>query len=85
MDDTLEDTDWWEDVLVLATCEAEPLKLWLPAELADELDPPEEPPCEPPELAPPPPEECCARRVAETNRMAATNRPESRMVNLSTD
>jgi uncharacterized protein YaiI (UPF0178 family) len=26
---------------VLATCEAEPLELWLLAELTDELDPPE--------------------------------------------
>ncbi|MGA7849797.1 MAG: hypothetical protein WCA13_11885 [Terriglobales bacterium] len=89
-DDTLDDDDV-DDGLddgepALATCEAEPLKLWLPAELAEKPEPPEEPPCEPPELdpppPPPPPEACCARRVTETNRMAATTRLESRIKHL---
>jgi hypothetical protein len=82
---------------VLATCEAELLELWLLAELADELEPPESLLCEapelddplklaePPELDPPVPEERCARRVAETNRIAATTRPESRIKHLPTD
>jgi hypothetical protein len=41
VDEALEDGDGCDDVLVLATCEAEPLELWLLAELAYELDPPE--------------------------------------------
>jgi hypothetical protein len=41
VDDTVEDGDWWDDALVLATCEAEPTELWLLAELTDALDPPE--------------------------------------------
>ena len=70
---------------VLATCEAGLLEMWLPTELADELEAPEELLCEPPELDPPAPEECCARRVAETNRIAAMTRPESRIKHLPTD
>jgi len=83
-ENALEDGGGCDGALVLPTCEAEAPELWLLAELADELDPPE-PLCEPPELDPPPPEECCARRVTETNRMAATTRPESRMKHLPTD
>jgi hypothetical protein len=70
---------------VLATCKAGLLEMWLLTELADELELPEELPCEPPELDPPAPEECCARSVAETNRIAATTRPESRIKHLPTD
>jgi hypothetical protein len=75
LDDGLDD-----DEPVLATCEAELLVLWLPAELTEKP----EPPCEPPELEPPP-EECCASRVTETNRVVATARPESRIKHLPTD
>ena len=84
-DDNLVDGDRCDVAApVLATCEAELLEMWLLAD-EDELEPPEELLCEPPELDPPAPEECCARRVAETNRIAATTRPESRIKHLPTD
>jgi len=41
VDETLEDGDGCDDALALATCEAEPLEVWLPAELTYELDAPE--------------------------------------------
>jgi hypothetical protein len=72
------------DPLATATFEPEPVEPKLPAELANELDPPEEP-CEPPELDPPPPEECWATRVAERNKTETTNRLESRIEHLLTD
>ena len=67
--------------------EPEPAELCPPPELAEELDPPEEPPCEPPplELALlelPPPEECCAKVMDERRRTAATQRLESRIEHL---
>jgi len=83
-DGDLEDDECDAAAPVLPTCEAEPAKLWLLDELADELDPPE-PLCEPPELDPPPPEECWARRATETNRMAGTTKPESRIKHLPTN
>jgi len=83
VDGNLEDGDRCDAAApVPATCETGLLEMWL---LADELEPPEELLCEPPELDPPAPEECCARRVAETNRIAATTRPESRIKHLPTD
>jgi hypothetical protein len=88
VEDTLDDG---EAALVLPACEAELPELWL---LTDAAEPPEkllgeenelaEAPEDPP-WEEPPPEECCARRVTETNRLAATKRPESRIKHLPTD
>jgi hypothetical protein len=68
---------------------AELLELLL---LVDETEPPEKPPCDMPELDAPlepeewpeleAPDECCTNRTSETQRTAATKRPESRIKHL---
>jgi hypothetical protein len=59
VDANLEDGEKCDAGVLLATCEAELLELWLPAELADDREPPEELLCEEPEELPEEPELPC--------------------------